>query len=93
MTFTRASEEFWIDPVRLLGVTPGSAMVLALEGGDAGRVTLVLERPVLQEPRFACHPCVNTSTVAFSTPALTEKVLPALGHRPVLVDLPEESDP
>lgn len=81
------------DMERLLGVTPGSATVLALAGDGAGRVTLVIDRPVLQASRFACHPCVNTSTVAFSTLALTEKILPALGHTPVLVDLPEESDP
>ena len=42
--------------------------------------------------RFGCHPCINTSSLAFSTQDLTEKLLPALGHAPVLVDLPEDSD-
>ena len=45
-----------------------------------------------QAPRFGCHPCINTSSLAFSTQDLTEKLLPALGHAPVLVDLPEDSD-
>lgn len=47
---------------------------------------------MLQAPRFGCHPCINTSSLAFSTQDLTEKLLPALGHAPVLVDLPEDSD-
>ena len=53
---------------------------------------LVIDRAVLQAPRFGCHPCINTSSLAFSTQDLTEKLLPALGHAPVLVDLPEDSD-
>ena len=80
------------DLERLLGVTPGSATVLALQNDTAGEVTLVIDRAVLQAPRFGCHPCINTSSLAFSTQDLTEKLLPALGHAPVLVDLPEDSD-
>ena len=80
------------DMERLLGVTPGSATVLALQNDKAGEVTLVIDRAVLQAPRFGCHPCINTSSLAFSTQALTEKLLPALGHAPVPVDLPEDSD-
>ena len=80
------------DMERLLGVTPGSATVLALQNDTAGDVALVIDRAVLQAPRFGCHPCINTSSLAFSTQDLTEKLLPALGHAPVLVDLPEDSD-
>ena len=80
------------DMERLLGVTPGSATVLALQNDTAGEVALVIDRAVLQAPRFGCHPCINTSSLAFSTQDLTEKLLPALGHAPVLVDLPEDSD-
>ena len=70
----------------------GSATVLALQNDTAGEVALVIDRAVLQAPRFGCHPCINTSSLAFSTQDLTEKLLPALGHAPVLVDLPEDSD-
>ena len=80
------------DMERLLGVTPGSATVLALQNDTAGEVALVIDRAVLQAPRFGCHPCINTSSLAFSMQDLTEKLLPALGHAPVLVDLPEDSD-
>ncbi len=85
-----ASEE---DMQRLLGVTPGSATVLALRNDGAQHVQLVIDRPVLEEPRFACHPCRNTSTVAFSTADLTQRVLPALAHEPTVILLPEEETP
>lgn len=83
-----ASEE---DMLALLGVTPGSATVLALQNDGAQRVQLVIDRPVLDEPRFACHPCRNTSTVAFSTADLMQRVLPALEHEPTMILLPEET--
>lgn len=44
------------DMERLLGVTPGSATVLALQNDTAGEVTLVIDCAVLQAPRFGCHP-------------------------------------
>ena len=78
------------DMQAMLGVTPGSATVLALQNDREHRVRLVIDRPVLDAPMFACHPCRNTSTVAFPTTELTEKILPAIGIEPTVVDLPEE---
>ena len=80
------------DMQKLLGVTPGSASLLALRNDVEKRVNLVIDRPVLSETMFACHPCINTSTVAFSTEALQHRLLPALGRSPSVVDLPEEID-
>lgn len=74
----------------MLDVTPGSATVLALQNDRGHRVRLIIDRPVLDAPMFACHPCRNTSTVAFPTAALTEKILPALNVEATVVDLPEE---
>ena len=39
---------------------------------------------------FCCHPCINTSTLKIKTADLLEVFLPAVGHVPVFVDLPEE---
>ena len=80
------------DMQKLLGVTPGSASLLALRNDVEKRVNLVIDRPVLSETMFAWHPCINTSTVAFSTEALQHRLLPALGRSPSVVDLPEEID-
>lgn len=76
----------------LLKVQPGSASVLALLHDGARKVHLIIDRSVLKQEYFACHPCKNTSTVAFETRELTEKLLPALGHIPTIVDLPEVED-
>ena len=44
------------DMERLLGVTPGSATVLALQNDTAGEVTLVIDRAVLQARASAATP-------------------------------------
>ena len=81
------------DMERLLGVTPGSATVLALMNDRENAVQLVIDRPVAAQPTFGCHPCRNTSSIRLRTADVLEKILPALGHTPVYVDLPEEEEP
>lgn len=75
---------------RLLGVTPGSATLLALMNDQAHRVTLVLDRSVAMCAYLGCHPCVNTSTLRLSMKDVQEKFLPHLGVTPIVVDLPTE---
>ena len=43
---------------------------------------------LLDAADFGCHPCRNTSSLRFSTKALIETILPAMGHEPIYVDLP-----
>ena len=75
---------------RYLGVTPGSATVLALMNDREHRVTLVLDRSVAEAEIFGCHPCINTSTLSLSMVDIREKFLPHLGVEPRIVDLPED---
>lgn len=74
----------------LLGVKSGSASVLGLMNDSEKRVKLVFDAELLKQPLFACHPCINTSSIAFSTEAMLQKLLPALGAEPALVELPWE---
>ena len=74
---------------RLLNVTPGSVTVLALLHDRDNRVQLVIDRSVARAARISCHPCINTSTIWFSTDDLLRKLLPAVHHEPIFVDLPE----
>ena len=74
----------------LLGVTPGSVSVLGLLNDREGRVKLLMDRELLGEANFGCHPCLNTASLRFSTEDLLHTILPALGHEPLLVDLPWE---
>ena len=72
----------------LLGLTPGSVSVLGLMNDRERRVRLLIDRDLLSEPDFGCHPCLNTSSLRFSTEALLQIILPALGHEPQFVELP-----
>lgn len=72
---------------KLLNVTPGSLTVLSLMFDSAKNVELLIEKNVLNEEYFACHPSVNTATVKFKTDDLLKKVLPSLGREYTVVDL------
>ena len=76
----------------LLGVTPGSVSVLGLMNDTEDKVRLLVDRDLLREENFGCHPCRNTSSLRFTSGELFQKLLPALGHEPVFVDLPWEVD-
>ena len=79
------------DMLRLLNITPGSVSVLGLMNDRENEVQLVIDKPVLEDARFGCHPCINSSTLAIATQDLMQKILPAVPHEAILVDLPEEA--
>lgn len=74
----------------LLGLTPGSVTVLGLMNDPENRVQLLVDKDVAAQKIFACHPAINTSSIRFATADLLEKVLPAMGHSPILVELKGE---
>ena len=73
-----------------LSVTPGSVSVLGLMNDREKKVRLLIDRELLGEENFGCHPCRNTASLRFRTEALIHTVLPALGAEPVYVELPWE---
>lgn len=76
----------------LLDITPGSLSVLGLMNDRENRVQLVIDKPVLEAQWLGCHPCINTSTLRFSVRDLLDKILPATGHTPIVVELPEDAE-
>ena len=80
------------DMVELLGVHPGSVTVLGLMNDKAQKVQLVIDKPVYEGVNVACHPCISTSTLCFSWQDLLEKLLPAMEHAPIVVDLPDPEE-
>lgn len=77
----------------LLGVTPGSASVMALMNDTENRVQLVVDSPVLESATLGCHPCVNTSSLRLSTRSVTDVFLPAVHHEMIVVTLPQDAAP
>ena len=75
---------------KYLDITPGSVSVLGLMNDTGKAVKLLVDRDLLQEDSFGCHPCINTSSLRFATEDLFRKVLPALDLAPEFVDLPWE---
>lgn len=74
----------------LLDTTPGSASVLGLMNDRENRVQLVIDRDVLKHPYVGCHPCINTSSLRLPLEDVLNKLLPAMHHEPVFVELPRE---
>lgn len=75
---------------KILDITPGSVSVLGLMNDREGKVRLLVDRDLLKEEFFGCHPCINTSSLRFATGELMGKLLPAMAHEPVFVELPWE---
>lgn len=73
---------------KYLDITPGSVSVLGLMNDSEKKVQLLIDEDVMKEPYFGCHPCINTSSLKFTTEDLMQKIIPALEHEPVTVTLP-----
>ena len=71
-----------------LDITPGSVSVLGLMNDSEKKVQLLIDEDIMKEPYFGCHPCINTSSLKFTTEDLTTKIIPALGHDPITVNRP-----
>ena len=76
---------------RFLDITPGSLSVLGLMNDKENHVQLLMDEDVLTGEYFGCHPCINTSSLRLRMEDLMQKILPAMGHSPRMVTLPEET--
>ena len=72
---------------QFLDITPGSLSILGLMNDHDHRVKLLLDEDVLKGQCFGCHPCINTSSLKLRTEDLVNKIIPALGHEPTMVQL------
>ena len=73
---------------KYLDITPGSVSIMGLMNDSENKVQLLIDEDIMKEPYFGCHPCINTSSLKFTTEDLTKKIIPALGHDPITVSLP-----
>ena len=76
----------------LLDITPGSLSVLGLMNDIDRDVTLLIDGELLSDEYIGCHPCINTTTLKIKMSDMTDKVIPALMHRPTVVTLPRYSE-
>mgnify|MGYP006069676195 CR=1 FL=1 len=72
----------------LLGAAPGSASAFELMHDKEGKVQLVIDRELMEGDFISGHPCFSTSTLKLTRSDFLGRFLPAVGHKPILVDLP-----
>ena len=70
-----------------LDITPGSLSVMGLMNDRDHHVELLMDEDVLKGEYIGCHPCINTASLRLKTADLMEKVIPAMGHAPRMVQL------
>ena len=74
---------------QFLDITPGSVSIMGLMNDHDNRVQLLMDKPVVECEKLACHPCINTASILMDTKDVMEKFLPAVHHEAIIVDLPE----
>ncbi len=72
---------------RFLDITPGSVSILGLMNDTQNQVQLLIDKDILLEEYFGCHPCINTTSLRVRTSDIVHKFLPYVNHEPVLVEL------
>ena len=72
-----------------LDITPGSLSILGLQNDKENRVQLLIDEEVLQSEFVGCHPCINTSSLCMRVEDVKTKLIPALKHEPIIVQLPK----
>ena len=73
---------------QFLDITPGSLSVLGLMNDKDMHVQLLIDEDVLKGEYIGCHPCINTSSLRLKTADLMQRIIPAMGHPPRMVNLP-----
>jgi Ala-tRNA(Pro) deacylase len=74
---------------RLLGVTPGSLSIFGLLNDTGNEVRLLIDSDVPKNGYVGFHPCKNTSTLKLDMRDVLNKFVPASGHEPTFVELPD----
>ena len=70
-----------------LDITPGSVSVLGLMNDHGNNIQFLVDNDIKKWEYFGCHPCINTSSLKIKTADLFSKILPAVGHELVFVDI------
>ena len=73
-----------------LDITPGSVSIFGLMNDKGKVVHLAVDKDLLEQEYFGCHPCINTSCLRLKTKDVFGPVLQALEHTMTVVELTGE---
>ncbi|MBE5787254.1 MAG: prolyl-tRNA synthetase associated domain-containing protein [Clostridiales bacterium] len=77
------------DMQRILHISPGAVSPMGLIFDSAKNIHLVMDSDLMQAEMLGCHPCVNTASIRLSMDDFLHRFLPAAGHAPVFVSVPQ----
>lgn len=77
---------------RLLHVSPGAVSPMGLLFDSAKDVRLLMDSDLQREESLGCHPCVNTASIRMAMADFLNLYLPATGHAPTFVTIPQNID-
>ena len=75
-----------------LGVVPGAVNPLSLLGDPDRTVHLVIDSELRTIPRLCLHPGDNSRSIVMDSADLFGTVIPALGHEPTWIEIPEQTE-
>ena len=75
----------------MLGVEPGSVTAFGALNDTQGRITVVIDKALMDHATVNCHPLVNTMTTAIARDDLI-RFLEATGHQPRVEHLSGDQD-
>ena len=70
-----------------LDITPGSVSVLGLMNDVKNNVQLLMDQDLLEDEYLGCHPCINTSSLKIKMKDVFDKILPAINHQAIFVEV------
>ena len=76
---------------KLLHLSPGAVSPMGLLFESARDVQLIIDEDIKKADQLGCHPCVNTASIRLAMDDFFNRFLPAAGHAPVFVNIPEQS--
>jgi Ala-tRNA(Pro) deacylase len=74
-----------------LGVEPGSVTAFSPVNDRDGRVSVIIDEPLLANDEINCHPLTNTMTTTISREDLL-RFLEIIGHKPRVLPLSVQAD-
>lgn len=73
-----------------LDITLGSVSILGLMNDVKNNVQLLMDQDLLEDEYLGCHPCINTSSLKIKMQDVFDKILPAINHQAIFVEVKDE---
>ncbi len=70
----------------LLNTLPGSLSILSLIFDKDKKMKLAIDKDVIENEFFCCHPCDNSATLKIKTTDILNVYLPSLGISPIIIE-------